>query len=244
MKWMPKWIGKRYAKLWAKFKEELFTYNEARNLLKKYTSNYLSEFKKCQALVVFEKKGRKRTYRLLSPKNYVYNYAYKVQLESLKQGPYFHLLAKIFFILKENLSDDLLSVGLFGSVAKGTAQKDSDLDLFIIMKNLNLSFVERIEYFLRLKQNSSIREEIAFLRSYGYNPKINFIIKEKSELSSSFFTIDITFDMLILYDVGVLKHFLQKNKEKIEQEGIEKKYFKNQKYYLDLNIDFGEVYKF
>lgn len=241
---MPKWIGKRYAKLWTHFKEELFSYKEANQLFKKYTSNYLSELKKCQALVVFEKVGRKRKYRLFPPKYYIYNYVHKINLDSLTQTQYAHLLVKLFYIFKENLADSLLSVGLFGSVAKGTAKKDSDIDLFIITENLDLTFVERIEHFLDLKRDKTIKEEVDFLRSKGYNPKINFIIKEKNNLSANFFTIDITFDMLLIYDTGVLKQFLEENKEKIRKQGIEKKYLDKEKYYLDLNIDFGEVYEF
>ena len=240
---MPKWIGKRYAKLWTHFKEELFTYKEAKPLFEKYTSNYLSELKKSQALVVFEKVGR-RKYRLFSPKYYIYNYAHKISLKSLSQTEYAHLLVKLFYILKENLADTLLSMGLFGSVAKGTAKKDSDIDLFIITENLDLTFVERTEYFLDLKRDNTIKEEVEFLRSRGYNPKINFIIKEKNNLSANYFTIDITFDMLVIYDTGVLKQFLEENKEKIKKQGIEKKYLDQEKYYLDLNIEFGEEYEF
>lgn len=36
--------------------------------------------------------------------------------------------------LKSKLGDELVSVIFYGSRAKGTAKKDSDLDLFILMK--------------------------------------------------------------------------------------------------------------
>lgn len=241
---MPKWIGKRYAKLWTNFEEELFTYKDVELLLKKYTSNYLSELKKCQALVVFEKEGRKRKYRLISPEIYIYSYAHKIHLESLQQTQYAHLLVKLFYILKENLGENLLSLGLFGSVAKGTAQRDSDIDLYIITENTDLSLVERTEYFLKLKHDDLISQEIEFLHSQGYNAKINFISKEKNNLSTNFFTIDITFDMIVLFDTGILKQFLGKNKKIIKQQGIQKKFYENEKYYLDLNIEFGEVFEF
>jgi len=244
MKWMPKWIGKRYAKLWIHFKEGIFMYDEAKPLFKKYTSNYLSELKRCQALVVFEKHGRKRLYRLIPPKYFIYSYAYNINLDSLLQTPYAHLLVKFFYLLKEELEDKVLSMGLFGSVAKGTAEPGSDIDLLIITEGLDLTLVERTEYILKLKRAKTIKEEIEFLHSYGYTPKINFIIKEKNELKVNFFTIDISFDMIILYDTGALNQFLAKIKEKIKQQGIEKKYYEKQKYYLDLDIDFGEVYEF
>jgi hypothetical protein len=244
MKWMLKWIGKRYAKLWTHFKEELFTYKDAELLLKTNTSNVLSDLKKYQALVVFEKEGGKRKYRLISPEIYIYSYAYKIHLESLPQTQFAHLLVKFFYVLKENLGENLLSLGLFGSVAKGTAQMDSDIDLYIITENTELSLVERTEYFLKLKHDDLISQEIEFLHSQGYNAKINFISKEKNNLSTNFFTIDITFDMIVLFDIGILKQFLVKNKKIIKEQGIQKKFYEKEKYYLDLNIKFGEIFEF
>lgn len=37
--------------------------------------------------------------------------------------------------LKSKLGDKLISVILYGSRARGTARKDSDMDLFLLMKN-------------------------------------------------------------------------------------------------------------
>ena len=65
MKWMPKWIGKIYSQLWSIYKENVFNFDDAEQLLGKFTPNYLSEMKKAQALFIFGRDARKRIYRLV-----------------------------------------------------------------------------------------------------------------------------------------------------------------------------------
>ena len=41
--------------------------------------------------------------------------------------------------------DDLISLVLFGSVARGTARKESDIDVLIILKDAPDSYYERLK---------------------------------------------------------------------------------------------------
>ncbi|MBD3212117.1 MAG: hypothetical protein GF311_05850 [Candidatus Lokiarchaeota archaeon] len=242
--WMPKWIGKKYSKLWSRFEDNLFTYQEAHNLLGEYTSNYLSEMKKSQTLFVFRKLGRKRKYRLIHPELYVYSFTHKLNLNWLSQTYYANLILLLFKLLKEEMQENLLSLGIFGSVARGNAKKDSDLDVFIILNELNASLLERTKLFLKIKRQHPIKNELTFLRSYDINPKLNAILRNRNELKLSFFTIDISFDMKIVYDNNVLQEFLDSVLETINENNIERKYLKDGKYYLDLNLKLGEVFEF
>ncbi|TFF88025.1 MAG: nucleotidyltransferase domain-containing protein [Promethearchaeota archaeon] len=242
--WMPKWIGEKYSVLWINFKEDIFTYNEAKEFLGDYTSNYLSEMKNCGVLWVFQKKGKKRIYRLVPPRIYIFSYAYNLNLKWLLQNSYSNLILKIIHVLKNNLRENLLSVGIFGSLARGEAKSDSDLDLFIIVREFKGSVLERTKYLLELKRKEIVEEELKFLRSYSINPRFNFILKTKDELKLNFFTIDISFDMKILYDNAILNNYIGKIQGMVKKRGIKRKYMKNGKFYLDLNIEFGEVFEF
>lgn len=244
MKWMPKWIGKQYAILWIKFGEVPFSHSQAKQLLNKYTSNYLSELKKAQCMVTFKTQGHSRRYRLISPNIFLYAYGYDLNIEWLKNLIYANLLLKFFFVLKEHLKEHLVAMGIFGSVARGTSIKESDIDVIVIVKDLNMSLLERTKHFLQLKNNPIITEEIAFLRSQNYNPQLNCYIRQPEELKINYFTMDLSHDMKIMFDIGFLKQFLNKIEEKIKEKGIKRVYLDEQKYYLDLGLEFGEVYEF
>lgn len=244
MKWMPKWIGKIYSQLWSIYKENVFNFDDAEQLLGKFTPNYLSEMKKAQALFIFERKGRKRVYRLVSPNLFTYSLTNKIDLGWLKNGCYANLILKFFFVLKERLDQNLLALGVYGSVARNTAKRDSDLDLFLICQDLPVNLGDRLDLLRELRKTNIIQYELEFLNSMKYFPRFSFYPRVISELKMNFFTIDIAFDMKTIYDTNILENFLLDIKKRVEEQGIQRKYLDKERYYLDLNIKFGEVFKF
>ncbi len=70
---IPKWVWKRYAKLWQKFKSNPFTFEEAQKELKHLDRNVISvmfnELKNAGWIAVNLGEGdsRKRVYTLLTP---------------------------------------------------------------------------------------------------------------------------------------------------------------------------------
>jgi len=244
LKWLPKWIGIIYCKLWANFGEHLFYFEDAEKICGRLTLNYLSELKKAQALFIFQKESKKRVYRLISPNLFLYSLAYNIDLGWLKQGTYANLILNIFLSLKEKFRLNLLSLGVYGSIARNKAKIESDLDIFLVFKEIQGTISERIDILSEIENSDIIQHEIKFLREKTYFPRISFYPRNESELRMSFFTIDITFDMKIVYDTNALNNFLSKIQKKIHEKGIQRKYLDNERYYLDLNIKFGDVFEF
>ena len=58
---------------------------------------------------------------------------------------YKQILDKFSQLLLEKFSDNLISLFLFGSVARGTAKTESDIDLLIILKDAPDSYYKRLE---------------------------------------------------------------------------------------------------
>lgn len=242
---MAKWIGKVYCTLWAEFKENTFFFNDVKEKLGKYTLNYLSELKKAQALFIFERRSKKRVYRLVSPDIFAYSISQNANLGWLKQGVYANLILKVFMLLKDKFNQNLQSIGVYGSIARNTAKKESDLDLLLIFQELPQNIDERLHELVELKKSKNIQEELIFLNKYNVFPRINFNPLKKSELAVSFFTIDISFDMQTIFDESkILENFLLIIHKKIEERGIIRKYIDKERYYLDLNINFGEIFEF
>jgi len=244
LNWIPKWIGKIYCKLWAAYEEKLFNFEETQNICRKYTRNYLSELRKAQALFVFEKMGRKKKYRLIPPNLYTYSIAHNIDMGWLKQGAYANLLLKVFMLLKEEFDLEMLSLGVYGSVARNQAKNESDLDLFLVFKEIEGTTGERIDLLSKIEHTELIKNEIEFLHQNTYFPRLSFYPRKVTELRMSFFTIDLAFDLKIIYDMNIISKFLDTIKKKIEEKGITRKYLDEERYYLDLNLTMGEIFEF
>lgn len=75
---LTKWIMQRYAKLWSKFKEKPFSYEDIEELLKednRLISVFLSELRKAGWLEVEldPEDSRKRVYKLKNPQETILN---------------------------------------------------------------------------------------------------------------------------------------------------------------------------
>ena len=74
--------------------------------------------------------------------------------------------------LREAEGDNLLRVVLFGSVARGDDNEDSDIDVFILLKNYDKSVTEKIEIKERILGIASAVEELNDHQVY-ISPLIN-----------------------------------------------------------------------
>lgn len=92
----------------------------------------------------------------------------------------------VSYLLKNLKSlDNIVYIILFGSVAKGEATRDSDVDIFIEIKRINKKFDKEIKKVLEDFYNS--REAMIF-KTKGINNKINLIVgrlKEWKDLKKS-----------------------------------------------------------
>lgn len=61
--------------------------------------------------------------------------------------------------VKNVFRDNLVSIVLFGSVARGDCREDSDIDMLVVMRNLPQSFFKRIDLFIpiieKARENAS-----------------------------------------------------------------------------------------
>ncbi len=115
-------------------------------------------------------------------------------------------------ILKKD--DNTLGVILFGSVSKGTYNRYSDIDLFIIIKG------EKLDYLWKLgKLNEKIESQEKALVEAGYYLHISptvFEYKELSEFKPLFF--DIADYGIVLYDMEGIAGDFMKNISLIEHK--------------------------
>lgn len=156
--------------------------------------------------------------------------------------PYETLLRKLLDVALRRLGDDLISFVVFGSVARCDARRDSDIDLFIVIRNPPKSRFRRQDLFIELEEE--IIEDIERLRDQGYNIDFSPIIKSVEEASRvTPLYLDMVEDAVILYDRdNFITNILEKLKRRLSELGAERVWMGRRWYWrLKKDYRFGEV---
>lgn len=144
--------------------------------------------------------------------------------------------------LRKEFKDRLVSLVVFGSVARGQARRESDIDLLIVVKNLPKSRLKRTELFMKAEER--LWDRIEELHKKGYRTSFSAILKtpEEAEKISPLY-LDMVEDAVILYDKdNFFANVLNRLKNKLEELGAERVWI-GKKWYWRLKKDFkfGEV---
>lgn len=124
--------------------------------------------------------------------------------------------------------DRLISMVLYGSLARGTATSESDIDILLIIKTLHGRKMKRIEEFIDNVEN----------KLEGISCYISPIIKTPEEASrGSPLFLDMVYDSIILYDKnGFFKGILESLRKRLEELGS-RRVFKGNRWYWILKPD-------
>lgn len=122
------------------------------------------------------------------------------------------LLEKIVKCFHDYLGDNLTSIVLFGSQARGDANESSDYDLLLVAEKLPVRLIERNVY---------VRTPIID----KFDEKLSIIAKTRSEFLSYFSSLylDIGLDGIILYDKNFMKEKLEKIRKIITRTGLHRR---------------------
>ncbi len=142
-------------------------------------------------------------------------------------------------LLKENYKEDLLSIILFGSVARGKWNNESDIDLFILFSNKS-SINNRLTKIISDYERKSKLKNSKGDRLFSTIQDISLLIKDLHKFRTIFY--DIAMDGIILFDRNQTGfHFLKKIKKRIEEKGLRRVFIKENDYYWERNVKFGEI---
>lgn len=164
------------------------------------------------------------------------------------QEPYKSLLEKLTKLLQEEFQDKLISVVLYGSVARGDNRKDSDIDLLLVIKDLPKTITERVILFDKVERK--LDDDIMRLMDEGFYVTFSPILKTPEEARRfSPIYMDMTEDAIILYDRdGFFRKVLEKTKKRLKELGFERVwlskkswYWRKRDYKFGEIIDFGDV---
>jgi predicted nucleotidyltransferase len=145
-----------------------------------------------------------------------------VGLEHLSE-PYRGIMGKLLEGLLATWGERLVSLVVFGSVARGEAREDSDVDLLVIGAGLPRQRFKRQELFELAERVAE--PLIESLRSKGFNLDFSPIILDVEEARKSRpIYLDMVVDAVIVYDRGgFFEEALRGLAERLEALGAERR---------------------
>jgi len=242
--WVPRWLGECYSRLFTHFEQETFTFQQARELLSADKNKLAVAFSKLHSkrILLILDHGKPRRYRVLDPENFILITSESAKnLEKIPQERYLKLICDCFRKTSRTLNVE--SFAVYGSVARGSATINSDIDVLLISEDLNGSLGSRIGQLYRVEE--SLRPELEWLSKNKIHTGFSFYPLRKLEaqgLPTLF--LDLTEDAVILYDKDhFLERMLLELKMKLLKLGARRVFIDKEKWYWDLKPDykFGEI---
>ncbi|MGH7795838.1 MAG: nucleotidyltransferase family protein [Candidatus Binatia bacterium] len=154
------------------------------------------------------------------------------------------LLREILSSVHEYYGDRLVSLAVFGSVARGTQRPDSDVDLLVVCHALPPGRTRRIAEFGEAEKR--LEPVLSDLRRQGISTDLSTVLKTPAEVEQGgLFYLDLVEDARLLYDRGdFLKGFLDRLHGRLQQLGAQRIHRGNA-WYWDLKPDFkpGDIFE-
>ena len=182
-------------------------------------------------------------YRVVHPYVYILNRVGGGWRERI--DPRYRLLVDVLVSgLVDLFMDRLVSIVLFGSLARGSVHRFSDVDLLVIADGLPK------KYGLRVKMLKPILDKltpyrIKLWRQHGIYPNIDIIILDRAEGTVNHpFYLDLVTDAVIIYDrEGFIENRIRRLREKLLEIGAMKVERPDGRYYwvLKPGLRWGEV---
>jgi len=149
---------------------------------------------------------------------------------------YMDFLEVLLEILKIKANDGLLSVVLYGSVARGKAKPESDIDLLILYDKEK---IDLNKIFSKIVIESREKKEYKELLEKGIYPEVSPYILAAEELRENpFILLDIMDEGIILYEKAeCFRELAKKFKERLKELGSRKVYLEDGSYYWELKPD-------
>lgn len=145
---------------------------------------------------------------------------------------------------REHYRGRLASLALFGSVGRGTARPDSDVDLLIVAEELPDGRVARAAEFSAVER--ALNPWVQTARRAGLSPTFSPVFKTPAELAlGTLLLLDMVEDARILVDdTGCLRRALHRVRARLEALGARRIWMGNA-WVWDLKPDYrpGEVFE-
>lgn len=149
------------------------------------------------------------------------------------------LLDRFVSLVRQALGQQVLSVVLYGSVARGQARADSDVDLLIILREASPVYYERLQPFLQILRRLQAEPVWKNLEAQGLRPYLSLLILAKEEAEQTrYIYLDMVDEARILVDVGgFFQAKLEALRKRLRELGARRIWQGDTSWYWDLKPD-------
>ncbi|MEM3786349.1 MAG: nucleotidyltransferase domain-containing protein, partial [Nitrososphaeria archaeon] len=127
--------------------------------------------------------------------------------------------------LFEVLGSRLVSIVLFGSLSKGTARPESDIDLLVVARELPKSYSERTNIIREIVSFKLMDDIIIYLwNNYGIYADLDILLVDESEANVTHpFYLDMVKDAIIIYDkYKIMSNKIEEVRMRLEKIGAKR----------------------
>ncbi len=154
-------------------------------------------------------------------------------------------IAELVRLLREELKNALVSVVIFGSVARNQAKTDSDTDVLIVSSAFEKGMTSRMERLVKVIGQLELTEPFTNLERRGINTWVQFhpLTKDEAKTNRAIY-LDMTEDAVIVFDEdNFMKNILENLRKKLRLIGAKRVFLEDGSWYWDLKpgIKRGEV---
>ena len=148
------------------------------------------------------------------------------------------LLDRFVSLVQQVFGEQVISIVLYGSVARGDAQPESDIDMLLVLDNIPVNYHKRLEPLLPVLR--LIKKEVCWkaLEKRGIFPSFSVLILSREEANQNrYLYLDMLTDAKILIDRdNFFQNRLQKLNARLKELGAQK-IQRNGGWYWDLKPD-------
>lgn len=182
-------------------------------------------------------------YRAVHPTILSLSWAGFKGLSRVKQRDYIPMISLAISRFIECLGGKLRAIVLYGSIARGKALPESDIDLLIVAEGLPQSYSERVKWLRNILRGLE-EFRIELWKKKGLYPLIDVIAltPEEAEVNNPVY-LDMVEEALILFDRGFIRKKLEALRDRLRALGARRVEAPSGGWYWELKSDIrpGEV---
>lgn len=242
MRWLPSWLGEAYARLFLCFGEEEFALRDLEGV-------FQGDFQRTRVIVSrlenmghLRRVGRGR-YKVVDPYLVMFKVAGSEWEHEIKQREYLPIISGVLASLLKTYGRRLISVILFGSVARGDAKRNSDLDVLAVIEGLPESFSERVREIMKITQASRDEKMRLWLEQGKFaNIQILPLLPSEARIHQPLY-LDLLLDSVVLFDRGLMGEVFEELRARLKDLNARRITLPNGRWYWELKpaLNKGEV---
>ncbi len=219
---LPNWLVEKYFTLFSYFNLIPFTVKDAEAVL---NSKKASLFLYKMVHYGWIDKVKRGVYRVVHPLIALMEVSGLVWRDRIKQRDRLPVLELAVAKLFEVFGPKLESIVLFGSLSKGTAKPESDIDLLVVARDLPKNYSDRTRIIQDVVSFKLMDDIIIYLwKNYDIYADLDILLIDKEEANVTHpFYLDMAKEAIIIYDRNnIMLNKIEEVKIKLEKIGAKR----------------------